>query len=44
VRDQPDACHAVEELVAALVGTSVRERCDRSAGARCRFEILRPSA
>ena len=44
VRDQPDACHAVEELIAALVGTSVRERCDRSVGARCRFEILRPSA
>lgn len=44
VRDQPDACHAVEELVAALVGTRVRERCDRSVGARCGFEILRPSA
>ena len=44
VRDEPRACHAVEELVAAVVGTPARERCDRSAGARCRFEILRSSA
>jgi predicted ArsR family transcriptional regulator len=44
VRDQPNACHAVEELVGAVVGVPVRECCDRSGGARCRFEILRPSA
>ena len=44
VRDQPNACHTVEEIVGAVVGVPVRERCDRSAGARCRFEILRPSA
>jgi DeoR family transcriptional regulator, suf operon transcriptional repressor len=44
VRDEPHACHAVEELVTAVVGVPARERCDRSAGARCRFEILRPSA
>jgi len=44
VRGQPSACHAVEELVAAVVGETVRERCDRSAGPRCRFEVLRPSA
>jgi predicted ArsR family transcriptional regulator len=44
VRDEPRACHAVEELVTAVVGTPARERCDRSAGPRCRFEILRPSA
>jgi predicted ArsR family transcriptional regulator len=44
VRDEPHACHAVEEMVASVVGVPVRERCDRSAGARCRFEILRPSA
>jgi predicted ArsR family transcriptional regulator len=44
VRDEPRACHAVEELVTAVVGTPARERCDRSAAPRCRFEILRPSA
>jgi predicted ArsR family transcriptional regulator len=44
VHDQPHACHAVEEIVGTVVGATVRERCDRSAGARCRFEILRPSA
>jgi predicted ArsR family transcriptional regulator len=44
VRDEPRACHAVEELVTAVVGAPARERCDRSAGPRCRFEILRSSA
>jgi len=44
VRDEPRACHVVEEIVTAVVGVPARERCDRSAGARCRFEILRPSA
>ena len=39
VRGQAAACHAVEELVGAVTGATVRERCDRSAGARCRFEI-----
>ena len=44
VRGQPNACHAVEELVGTVVGAPVRECCDRADGARCRFEILRPSA
>ena len=44
VRQQPNACHAVEELVGSVVGAPVRECCDRSSGARCRCEILRPSA
>ena len=44
VRQQPNACHAVEELVGTVVGAPVRECCDRSNGARCRFEVLRPSA
>jgi predicted ArsR family transcriptional regulator len=44
VRDEPNACHTVEELVTAVVGTRARERCDRSGAARCRFEILRASA
>jgi predicted ArsR family transcriptional regulator len=44
VRANPNACHAVEELVSAAVGVPVRECCDRSAGARCRFEVLAQSA
>jgi predicted ArsR family transcriptional regulator len=44
VGDEPHACHAVEEMVGAVVGVPVRECCDRTAGARCRFEILRSSA
>ena len=43
-RDEPHACHTVEEVVEAVVGVPVRECCDRTAGARCRFEILRSSA
>jgi predicted ArsR family transcriptional regulator len=39
VRGESSACHAVEELVGAVVGAPVRECCDRSVGARCRFEI-----
>jgi len=40
VRTEPNACHAVEELVSAVVGAPVRECCDRTEGARCRFEVL----
>jgi predicted ArsR family transcriptional regulator len=45
VRANPKACHAVEELVSAVVGAPVRECCDRrDGGARCRFEVLAHSA
>jgi predicted ArsR family transcriptional regulator len=44
VNAQPRACLVVEELVSALVGSPVRECCDRSEGARCRFEVLARSA
>lgn len=44
VRRHPIACHAVEELVAGVVGAPVRERCDRTSAPRCRFQVLRPSA
>jgi predicted ArsR family transcriptional regulator len=44
VRGEPRACHTIQEVVTAIVGAPARERCDRSAGARCRFEILRSSA
>jgi len=44
VRGQPSACQAVEELVAAVVGEPVRERCDRASGPRCRFEVIKAHA
>lgn len=44
VRGEPSACHAVEELVSAVVGEPVRERCDRTSGPRCRFEVMPRSA
>jgi predicted ArsR family transcriptional regulator len=44
VRTQPHACHVVEELVSSLVGVPVRECCDRTDGARCRFDVLARSA
>lgn len=40
VRAEPSACLAVEELVETVVGVPVRERCDRSDGPRCRFQVL----
>ena len=39
VRGESSACHAIEELVGTVVGVPVREHCDRTAGARCRFAI-----
>ncbi|MEP6731166.1 MAG: ArsR family transcriptional regulator [bacterium] len=44
VRSDPRACHVVEELVSEIVGAPVRECCDRSNGARCRFEVLSRTA
>jgi predicted ArsR family transcriptional regulator len=44
VRAEPNACHAVEELVSAVVGMPVRECCDRTRGARCRFEVIANTA
>ena len=44
VRSEPRACHAVEELISAVVGEPVRERCDRTSAPRCRFEIVARSA
>ena len=44
VRGEPTACHAVEELISAVVGEPVQERCDRTSAPRCRFEVLARSA
>ena len=39
VREHPGTCQVVEELVSTLVGVPATECCDRTDGARCRFEI-----
>lgn len=44
VRVQPTLCHAIEELVAGVTGSTVRECCDRSGSAKCCFEVLRRTA
>jgi predicted ArsR family transcriptional regulator len=44
VRGEPRACHAVEELISAVVGEQVHEQCDRTSAPRCRFEIVPRSA
>jgi predicted ArsR family transcriptional regulator len=37
----PATCHAVEELLSEVTGTTVRERCDRANQPQCRFMISR---
>jgi predicted ArsR family transcriptional regulator len=39
---QPSVCHAIESLLTNLLGTSVREQCDRSGQPRCCFEVFTP--
>ena len=38
----PELCGAVESALSSAAGAKVRERCDRTAGARCRFEVSAP--
>jgi predicted ArsR family transcriptional regulator len=35
----PQACAATEELLAGLLGATVRETCEKAPRARCRFEV-----
>jgi len=39
VHGQPHVCRAMETLLGEVVGTPVRERCERGAQPRCCFEI-----
>jgi predicted ArsR family transcriptional regulator len=39
-RDHPLTCRLAEALVGELVGTAVRERCERGERPRCAFEIV----
>jgi predicted ArsR family transcriptional regulator len=36
---RPELCRALEATLAAVTGTRVTERCDRSSAPRCRFEM-----
>jgi predicted ArsR family transcriptional regulator len=40
--EHPSVCHAVESLLAELLGARVRECCDRASPPRCCFEIFPP--
>lgn len=39
VAEHPEACRLAEALVAEVVGTKVKERCDREKSPKCCFEI-----
>jgi hypothetical protein len=40
VQAHPATCQAAESLVAEIVRSTVRERCDRTGQPRCYFEVL----
>jgi predicted ArsR family transcriptional regulator len=42
VVEHPEVCELAEELVAAIVGVAVRERCDRGEAPKCCFELKNP--
>lgn len=42
VKESPCVCLALERLLQTLVGTRVRERCDRSDRPKCRFVVSAP--
>jgi predicted ArsR family transcriptional regulator len=39
VAEHPEACRLAEALIAQIVGTKVRERCDRTPTPKCCFEL-----
>lgn len=39
VAEHPEACQLAEALIAEIVGTKVRERCNREKSPKCCFEI-----
>ena len=40
VAEHPEVCKLAETLLTELIGTEVREQCDREPSPRCRFEII----
>ena len=44
VQEQPGTCAAVEAMLSVVVGTKVKERCNREGGSpNCRFVVGRPA-
>jgi predicted ArsR family transcriptional regulator len=41
VAEHPEVCQLAESLLSEIVGTSVRERCDREGAPRCTFEVVK---
>lgn len=39
VKEHPEVCRLAEALVAEMVGSPVRETCERTGSPRCRFEL-----
>jgi predicted ArsR family transcriptional regulator len=40
----PEVCAVLAEVLGELLGTTVRERCDRADAPRCCFEVITPDA
>jgi predicted ArsR family transcriptional regulator len=40
VAEHPEVCQLAESLLSRIIGTSVRERCDREGAPRCTFEVM----
>jgi len=40
VAEHPEVCSVAETLLSEIIGSQVRERCDREGSPRCRFEVI----
>ena len=40
VDEHPEVCQLAESLLSRIIGTRVRERCDREGAPRCTFEVM----
>jgi len=40
VAEHPEVCRMAESMIEEIVGTEVREKCDRTASPKCCFEII----
>ena len=40
VAEHPEVCGLAETLLSEIIGTEVREQCDREGPPRCRFEVI----
>jgi predicted ArsR family transcriptional regulator len=40
VTEHPEVCRLAETLLSEIIGSEVREQCDRNGPPRCRFEVI----